>query len=98
MPLAMGPAMGPTGAVEVIVPGGFADAEGWQRAAALRPVTGADEAYLADLSPGPPAAQTTALLVRCLDRLGNRLASWRSLIVTRSRPAMRCSVLDCRTP
>jgi hypothetical protein len=38
----------------------------------LRPVCGADEAYLADLPPGPPAAQTTALLARCLDRLGSR--------------------------
>jgi hypothetical protein len=64
--------MGPTCGVEVMVPGGFADAEGWERAAALRPVSGADEAYLADLPPGPPAAQTTALLARCLDRLGTR--------------------------
>jgi hypothetical protein len=66
--------MGPMHAVAVVLPGGFPDARGWQRAATLRPVSGADEAYLADLPPGPPAAQTTALLARCLGRLGSREA------------------------
>ena len=61
-------------AVEVVLPGGFPDDAGWQRTATLRPFSGADEAYLADLPPGPPAARTTALLTRCLDRLGTSTA------------------------
>jgi hypothetical protein len=59
-------------AVEVVLPGGFPDDAGWQRTAILRPLSGADEAYLADLPPAPPAARTTALLARCLGRLGSR--------------------------
>jgi hypothetical protein len=76
MGLAM--AMGPMDAAEAVVPGGFAEGDGWQRTAALRPVAGSDEAYLADgpagsVGPaGSPAAQTTALLARCLERLGTR--------------------------
>jgi hypothetical protein len=42
-----------------------------RRDAALRPLTGADEAFLAEESAGLlPARRTTALLTRCLERLG----------------------------
>jgi hypothetical protein len=58
-------------AVEVILPGGvFVDSERRQDAS-LRALTGEDEAFL--LEDGAallPAARTTALLARCLERVG----------------------------
>lgn len=58
-------------AVEVTLPGGlFVDGERRQDAF-LRPLTGEDEAFLLEDAEGlSPAARTTALLVRCLERLG----------------------------
>jgi len=53
--------------VEVALPGGFEHGGGWRRRVALHPLSGADEAYLAEeLAAAPPAARTTALLGRCL--------------------------------
>jgi len=58
-------------AAEVTLPGGlFVDGERRQDAL-LRPLTGEDEAFLLEDAEGlSPAARTTALLVRCLERLG----------------------------
>jgi hypothetical protein len=56
---------------EVTLPAGFAGQDGWRRDAILRPLCGHDEAFLlencASLS---SASRTTALLARCLHRLG----------------------------
>lgn len=58
-------------AVEVTLPGGlFVEGERRQDAL-LRPLTGEDEAFLLEGAEGlSPAARTTALLARCLERLG----------------------------
>jgi hypothetical protein len=58
-------------AVEVTLPGGlFVEGERRQDAL-LRPLTGEDEAFLLEDAAGlSPAARTTALLARCLERLG----------------------------
>ena len=58
-------------AVEVTLPGGlFLEGERHQDAL-LRPLTGEDEAFLLEDAEGlSPAARTTALLARCLERLG----------------------------
>jgi hypothetical protein len=60
------------GAVDVILPGGlFVDGERRQDAA-VRPLTGEDEAFVAHEVEGlSPAARATALLARCLERLGS---------------------------
>ncbi len=58
--------------VTVTLPGGLWLDGVCHRQAGLRPLTGADEAFL--LEDGrllPPAARATALLARCLTRLGN---------------------------
>jgi hypothetical protein len=59
------------GAVEVTLPGGlFVEGERRQDAV-LRPLTGEDEAFLLEDADGlSPAARTTALLARCVERLG----------------------------
>jgi hypothetical protein len=57
-------------AVEVTMPGGVAvDGRRW-RDAALRPVVGADEAFLLDADALAPVERSTVLLARCLARLG----------------------------
>jgi hypothetical protein len=58
-------------AIEVTLPGGlFVEGERRQDAL-LRPLTGEDEAFLLEDAEGlSPAARTTALLARCLQRLG----------------------------
>ncbi len=57
--------------VEVTLPGGFEAGGSWRRDACVRSLTGKDEEFLleegASLS---PAALATALLARCLERLG----------------------------
>lgn len=57
--------------LEVTLPHGLNIAGAWQRAAALHPLTGSDESYLLE-SRGAlfPAQRTTALLTRCLTRIG----------------------------
>jgi hypothetical protein len=53
------------------LPGGLRVDGARRRDAALRPLTGADEAFLAEEAGGLlPAQRTTALLARCLERLG----------------------------
>ncbi len=55
----------------VTLPGGFRHRGKRYRRATLRPLTGADEALLLEQAPGLPAARrVTALLARCVDRLG----------------------------
>src|SRR4051812_22660841 len=57
--------------LEVTLPGGCSTDQGWIRLAVLRPLSGQDEAFLSEASAGlSPAARTTALLARCLTRLG----------------------------
>jgi hypothetical protein len=56
---------------EVTLPGGFSVGGEWHRTAALRPLVGADEAFL--LEEGKqlsPPARWSALLARCLKELG----------------------------
>ena len=58
-------------AVEVTLPGGLEADGSWHRQAWLRPLVGRDEVFLAEQADElPPAARTTALLARCLRRLG----------------------------
>jgi hypothetical protein len=57
-------------AVEVTIPGGVAVDGGRRRDAALRPVAGADEAFLLDADALAPVERSTLLLSRCLVRLG----------------------------
>jgi len=57
-------------AAEVTMPGGVAVDDGRRRDAALRPVVGADEAFLLDAEALAPVERSTALLARCLVRLG----------------------------
>jgi hypothetical protein len=55
----------------IVLPGGVRVGGARRRDAALRPLTGADEAFLAEEGAGLlPARRTTALLARCLERLG----------------------------
>src|SRR5438093_5483529 len=57
--------------VEVTLPHGLKLAGGWQRAATLHSLTGSDESFLLESSGALfPAQRTTALLTRCLTRLG----------------------------
>lgn len=59
------------GAAAITLPAGFWVDGVHHREAALRPLAGADEAYLQeDAGALPPARRTTALLARCLTRLG----------------------------
>ncbi|MGH7369592.1 MAG: hypothetical protein ACREIN_01735 [Candidatus Methylomirabilaceae bacterium] len=60
-------------AVEVTLPRGvFAEGQ-WHRTAWLRPLSGRDEAFLGEEGRVlPPALRTTALLSRCVQRLGPR--------------------------
>jgi hypothetical protein len=58
-------------AIEVQLPSGIGSTEGWRRDAALRPLSGRDELFL--LEQGGvlgPAVRASALLARCLARLG----------------------------
>ena len=58
-------------AVEVQLPGGLRCGDGWRRDAALRPLCGRDELFLVEAGRSlGPAARVTALLARCLARLG----------------------------
>jgi hypothetical protein len=58
-------------AVEVNLPGGMAIQDQWCRTAWLKPVTGFDEEFLVEQNGRlTPAARTTHLLSRCLERLG----------------------------
>jgi hypothetical protein len=59
-------------AAEVTVPGGVAVDGARRRDAGLRPVVGADEAFLLDAGALAPVERSTALLARCLVRLGPR--------------------------
>jgi hypothetical protein len=62
---------GNVNAVEVTLPGGFAGEERWERDASLRPLTGRDEAFLVEADAAlSPAERSTALLTRCVIRLG----------------------------
>jgi hypothetical protein len=54
----------------ITLPGGFWLDGAHHRDAALRPLTGEDEAFLLDSAALPPARRTTLLLARCLARLG----------------------------
>lgn len=57
--------------IEVTLPGGFNLAGNWHRTAHLRPLAGQDEAFLAGNGYTLlPAQRATALLTRCLTRLG----------------------------
>src|SRR3972149_3147595 len=58
-------------AVEITLPRGiFAEGQ-WHRIAWLRPLSGRDETFLGDEGRVlPPALRTTALLSRCVQRLG----------------------------
>src|SRR5262245_27830201 len=57
--------------IEVTLPGGFHIERTWYREASLRPLVGQDESYLEEAAQVLlPAQQTTALLTRCLTRLG----------------------------
>ena len=57
--------------LEIILPGGMRQGSGWRRDAEVRAVCGHDEAFLADYGVAlTPAARTTALLSRCVVRLG----------------------------
>lgn len=58
-------------ALDVLLPGGLWVGGERRRDAALRPLTGEDEAFMLDESSGrTPAHRVTALLERCLVRLG----------------------------
>ena len=58
-------------AIEVTLPGGFNVERTWCREAYLRPLAGQDESFLEEAVQALlPAQQTTALLTRCLTRLG----------------------------
>src|SRR3954469_7145614 len=52
------------------MPGGVAVVGGRRRGAALRPVVGAEEAFLLDADALAPVERSTVLLARCLVRLG----------------------------
>lgn len=59
-------------AIEIQLPAGIPSCHGWRRDAALRPLSGRDEMFLAeDGAVLAPAARASALLTRCLDRLGS---------------------------
>jgi hypothetical protein len=56
---------------DVEMPGGMRLEGNWRRDAVLRPLTGRDEAFLLEQGGAlTPAARTTAMLARCLRRLG----------------------------
>jgi hypothetical protein len=58
-------------AIEIQLPAGIPSRQGWRRDAALRPLSGRDEMFLAEEGARlMPAARASALLARCLDRLG----------------------------
>ncbi|HEV2098273.1 MAG TPA: hypothetical protein VGR45_05035 [Stellaceae bacterium] len=58
-------------AIEIRLPAGIPSRQGWRRDAALRPLSGRDEMFLAEEGAAlAPAARASALLTRCLDRLG----------------------------
>ncbi len=58
-------------AIEIQLPAGIPSCHGWRRDAALRPFSGRDEMFLAEEGAVlAPAARASALLTRCLDRLG----------------------------
>jgi hypothetical protein len=58
-------------AIEIRLPAGIPLRQGWRRDVALRPLSGHDEMFLAEEGAAlAPAARASALLVRCLDRLG----------------------------
>lgn len=57
-------------ACEVALPGGLWVEGRRHRNATLRPLSGADELFARELAGEPPPAVITALLARCLDRLG----------------------------
>jgi hypothetical protein len=58
-------------AIEIRLPAGIPSRQGWRRDAALRPLSGRDEMFLAEEGASlPPAERASALLARCLDRLG----------------------------
>jgi hypothetical protein len=59
-------------ATEVTVPGSVAVDGARRRDAALRPVVGADETFLLEADGLAPVERSTALLTRCLVRLGPR--------------------------
>lgn len=53
--------------IEVALPGGFEHGGSWRRRLYLRPLSGEEEAFLAEeLAGAPPAVRTTALLACCL--------------------------------
>src|SRR5262249_52009213 len=56
---------------DVEIPGGIRLEGGWRRDAVLRPLAGRDEAFLLQQASAlTPAARATAILARCLRRLG----------------------------
>ncbi len=58
-------------AIEIQLPAGIPSHQGWRRDAALRPLSGRDEMFLAEEGATlAPAARASAMLVRCLERLG----------------------------
>lgn len=60
-----------TAAIDVTLPGGLLVGGERRQDAMLRPLAGEDEAFLLEDAAGlSPAARTTALLARCVERLG----------------------------
>ena len=60
-----------TAAIDVTLPGGLLVGGERRQDAVLRPLAGEDEAFLLEDAAGlSPAARTTALLARCVERLG----------------------------
>jgi len=58
--------------VEVELPGGMRFEDGWRRDAALRPLSGDDEVSLLEEGRAlPMAARATAVLQRCITRVGS---------------------------
>src|ERR1700681_1909392 len=57
-------------AAAIVLPGGFWLDGVHHREAELHPLSGADEAFLLETGTLTPARRTTALLARCLTRLG----------------------------
>jgi hypothetical protein len=58
-------------AIEIQLPAGIPSRQGWRRDAELRPLSGRDEMFLVEEGATlAPAARASALLTRCLGRLG----------------------------
>lgn len=63
-------------AIEVMLPGGWPEEGGWQRAALVRPVSGREESFLLERGEAlAPALRSTELLARCVCRLGRQPAT-----------------------